>query len=274
MGSPASKCDPAISQENYNSILCPVKELKISIITAVFNRADTVRRAIESVQYQQDVDLQHIVVDGLSTDGSLSVIEAFLDDHAILISEKDDGIYDAINKGIERSTGDVIGLMHSDDLYANRNVLKRVLDLFASKNVDAVYGDVAFFQPQQPDKLVRRYSSRKFRPETIAWGWMPAHTALFFRRAVFEQYGLYRTDYRIAADFEFVARVFGTGNLKAEYLPEVLIHMSTGGVSTGGWRSTIVLNYEVIRACRENNIRTNWLKILSKYPSKLLEFFR
>lgn len=226
------------------------------------------------MQLQQDVDVQHIVVDGLSTDGSLSVIEASLADDAILISEKDNGIYDAINKGIGRSTGDVIGLMHSDDLYANRSVLKHVLDIFEAKAVDAVYGDVAFFHPQQPDKLVRRYSSRKFRPATIAWGWMPAHTALFFRRTVFEQYGLYRTDYKIAADFEFVARVFGAGNIKAEYLPEVLIHMGTGGVSTGGWRSTVRLNREVIRACRENNIRTNWLMILSKYPSKALEFLR
>lgn len=247
--------------------------MKISIITAVYNRVNTIQRAILSVQSQVDTDLEHIVIDGGSTDGSVQLIESCRDSRTIFVSEPDEGIYDAINKGIRRSSGEIIGLMHSDDSYAHPAVLKRVLSFF-NEGVDAIYGDALYFHPERPHKSVRRYRANRFRPETIAWGWMPNHVALFFRRNVFQKYGLYRTDYRIAADFEFIARVFHSGNIKMRYLPEVLVHMSTGGASTAGWRSNLLLNREVMRACRENGIRTNWPMILSKYPLKLLEFVR
>jgi hypothetical protein len=131
---------------------------------------------------------------------------------------------------------------------------------------------VAFVRGDDVGHIVRVYSSRRFHPSRIAWGWMPAHPALFLRRAVYQQYGGFKTDYRIAADFEFVARIFSSGNLRYVYLPEVLVKMRLGGVSTRGWRSTLTLNREVMRACRENGIATNYFKILSKYPAKALEF--
>ncbi|ABB24696.1 conserved hypothetical protein [Pelodictyon luteolum DSM 273] len=246
----------------------------ISIITAVYNRADCIHLAMKSVQLQLYKYYEHVVIDGGSTDSTLKRVCDYADYRTLLVSESDQGIYDAINKGIIRSSGEIIGLMHSDDVYANKHVLTRVADAFADSDVDAVYGDVAFFHPQSPGKIIRRYRSDRFRPEMLDWGWMPAHTALFFRKRVFDQYGLYKIDYRIAADFEFVARVFRSGRLRSIYLPEVLVHMSSGGISTGGWRSTILLNQEVLRACRENNIDTNMLKILTKYPLKALEFLR
>ncbi|MBC7521864.1 MAG: hypothetical protein H7268_12325 [Sandarakinorhabdus sp.] len=121
---------------------------------------------------------------------------------------------------------------------------------------------------------MRRYRSDRFNPGAIGWGWMPAHPAMFVRREVFERIGVFKTHYRIAGDYEWVARAFHAGDLRYQHVPEVLVHMQTGGISTRGWRSTLLLNQEVMRACRENGVATNWFKILSKYPAKLLEYVR
>ena len=246
--------------------------MNISIITAVFNRSSTIVQAVKSVQQQTHPEVEHVVIDGASTDVTLQLLHECLHDRAILVSELDCGIYDAINKGIVRSSGEIIGLMHSDDVYANKHVLANVADIFGDAEIDAVYGDISFFRPSAPEKLVRRYRSDRFNAEMLAWGWVPAHTALFLRRRVFEQYGLYKINYKIASDYEFMARIFRSKVIRSKYLPNVLVHMRIGGVSTGGWRNTVLLNQEVLRACRENGIKTNMLKILSKYPLKIMEF--
>jgi glycosyltransferase involved in cell wall biosynthesis len=248
--------------------------MKISVITAVYNRASTIARTIDSVASQSYSDVEHIIINGSSSDGTLDVIEQNRNPRMVVHSEPDKGIYDALNKGIERATGDVIGVLHSDDLFAGPGVLTKVAQLFDDQSLDAVYADAAFFNPGKLGKLVRRYDSSRFAPEKIARGWMPAHTTLFLRRGVFERFGLYRIDYKIAADFEFVARTFGSGALKAVYVPEVWVQMQMGGVSTGGLQSKILMNREVMRACRENNIRTSYAKILSKYPMKLFDYLK
>ena len=138
----------------------------------------------------------------------------------------------------------------------------------------ALYGDTEFVRPDDLRKPIRRYRSERFCPSRIAWGWMPAHPALFLRRQVFERYGGFRVDYRIAGDFELIARIFHKNKLSYKYVPEVFVRMRTGGVSTRGLRSIFLLNREVLRACKENGIRSNWLMILSKYPAKLIEFLR
>jgi glycosyltransferase involved in cell wall biosynthesis len=216
-------------------------------------------------------DIEHIVVDGGSTDGTLDVIAHYRNDLSKVVSEPDHGIYDAMNKGVALATGEVIGFLNADDMYAHSDVIARVAKIMQRSELDALYGDVAFFRPEEPQKTVRRYRSSHFRPSRIAWGWMPAHPALFLHCRVFENVGAFRTDYRIAGDFELVARAFHSGELRYQYLPEVLVHMRIGGVSTGGWRNTVLLNREVIRACRENGIYTNYLMVLSKYPLKLME---
>lgn len=246
--------------------------MKVSIVTVVFNRVHTIAAAVLSLQAQLGVDVEHIIIDGGSTDGTLQVLKACIRPDALLVSEPDKGIYDALNKGIRLATGDIIGILNADDVYAGDNVLMSVSRMMEAHSLDVLYGDVEFFHPENPDKTIRRYRSARFSPGRIAWGWMPAHTALFLRRSVFDAYGLYRADFRIAGDYEFVARTFKDNKLKYRYLPEVLVRMSTGGASTGGWRSTLLLNREVLRACRENGIRTNMLKLLSKYPLKALEF--
>lgn len=248
--------------------------MKISIITAVYNRADTIERAICSVKSQDYPEVEHIVIDGGSTDGTLERLRASMENNAILVSEPDRGMYDAINKGLNLATGDVVGLLHSDDFFPGNDVLSKIAECFRDESMNAIYGDAAFFAPQAPGKIVRRYSSARFTPSRLGWGWMPAHTTLFLRHDVYRKFGGYKLDYRIAADFDFVCRIFREGKLRTHYIPKVLVHMQTGGLSTCGWRSTFTLNREVMRACRENRIRTNWFKLLSKFPLKALELWR
>jgi len=246
--------------------------MKISIITVAFNAARTIADTLESIAAQTHREIEHIVVDGASTDGTLKIIERHGKHVARLISEPDRGIYDAMNKGLRLATGEVIGFLNTDDVYADNGVLERVSAIMAKEGLDALFGDAEFVSSARPNHPLRRYRSDRFRPERIAWGWMPAHPALFLKRSVFERFGQFRTDYRIAGDFELVARIFHGGTLSYRHVPDVLVRMRTGGISTGGWRNTILLNREVLRACRENGIPTSLPKILSKYPAKLLEF--
>ncbi|AAZ97827.1 conserved hypothetical protein [Thiobacillus denitrificans ATCC 25259] len=246
--------------------------MKISTITVAFNAAGTIADTLKSVAAQTLSDVEHIVVDGASTDGTLDVICRHAGRVARVISEPDAGIYDAMNKGLRLATGDVVGFLNADDVYADAGVLARVSAIMDTEKLDALFGDAEFVNSSRPDRPTRRYRSDRFRPERIAWGWMPAHPALFLRRELYERFGIFRTDYRIAGDFELVARMFHGDTLWYRHVPEVLVRMRTGGISTGGWRNTLQLNREVLRACRENGIPTNLPKILSKYPAKLLEF--
>jgi glycosyltransferase involved in cell wall biosynthesis len=240
-----------------------------------YNSAGTITDALRSVAQQSHPDVEQIVIDGASSDTTCAVVRAEGARVSMLVSEPDQGIYDAMNKGLVRATGEVIAFLNSDDWYASGDVLARVAALMqADDALDAVLGDVEFVDPATPQRSIRRYRSGKFRPSQLAWGWMPAHPALFVRRRVFERAGPFRTDLRIAGDYEWIARAFGPGTLRYRHLDAVLVRMRTGGISTGGWRNTLLLNQEVLRACRLNGIRTNWLKILSKYPAKLLEFLR
>ena len=243
----------------------------ISIITVSFNSEKTIERTLKSVAGQTYQNIEHIVIDGASTDGTVALISRHLGAIAYFRSEPDAGLYDAINKGLQIAKGEIIGLMHSDDFYPNDGVLVQIADQFAQCGVDGVYGDAAFFRPHSPEKTVRLYSSAKFSPARLSWGWMPAHTTLYLRSAVYKRLGLFKTDYAIAADFDFTCRVFLQPDLRICYVPKVLVNMQTGGISTSGFRATIRLNQEVLRACRENGLQTNMFKILSKYPAKFLE---
>lgn len=248
--------------------------MKISVITVSFNASRTIAEALQSVAGQTHADIEHIVIDGASTDGTVGVIGCNSDRISKVLSEPDHGIYDAMNKGIALASGDVICFLNADDVYAEMSVISRVAKLMASEELDAVYGDAEFFSVNDDTKTVRRYSSRRFSPSRIAWGLMPAHPTLFLHRRVFERFGVFCPNYRIAGDFELVARIFHANTVKYRYIPEVLVRMRTGGVSTKGWRNTILLNLEVLRACRENGIPSNILMIIAKYPAKILEFVR
>ncbi|MDJ0685977.1 MAG: glycosyltransferase family 2 protein [Alphaproteobacteria bacterium] len=245
--------------------------MKISVITVCYNSAETLERALKSVADQDWPDIEHIVIDGGSSDSSADILQAHRSQLAYMVSEPDGGVYDAMNKGLAQAHGDVICFLNADDYYASTKVLSLVASHMGERRLDALMGDVAFFHGRNPKRIVRRYRSDRFSPDRLAWGWMPAHPALFLRDHVVRRVGRFKADYRIAGDFEFILRAFHGHSLRYRHHPEVLVHMQMGGVSTAGWRSKLILNQEVLRACRENGLRTNMLKILSKYPAKLME---
>jgi glycosyltransferase involved in cell wall biosynthesis len=245
----------------------------VTVITVCYNSADSLERALKSVAMQNWPKVEHIVIDGGSTDDTLSILERYQNHLAHVVSEPDKGIYDAMNKGLDRATGDVVCFLNADDQYASSHVLSLVAKKMQEHELDALLGDVAFFHSTDPTRMVRRYRSDRFTPGRLAWGWMPAHPALFLNKSVVQRVGRFKTEYRIAGDFDYIARAFYGCDLRYQHLPEVLVHMQTGGASTAGWRSKVLLNQEVLRSCRENGISTNLFKILSKYPMKLLELF-
>ena len=248
--------------------------LMISVITVCYNSASTLERALKSVTMQDWPHIEHLVIDGGSTDNTLDILGHYKDQLAYLMSEPDDGIYDAMNKGLARATGDVVCFLNADDEYASDKVLSLVAKQMYAEQLDALMGDVSFFHASNPARQVRRYRSDRFTPARLAWGWMPAHPALFLHRSVIDRVGRFNTTYKIAGDYEFIIRAFYGHALRYSHLPMVLVRMQTGGESTDGWRAKVRLNKEVLRACRENGLKTNMLKILSKYPVKLLELFK
>jgi len=248
--------------------------LKISIITVVYNNKDTISHAIDSVLNQKYKDIEYIIIDGNSTDGTVDIIDSYGDQIAAFVSEADKGIYDAMNKGIRLATGDVVGILNSDDFYIDDNVIDRVVKEFEEKGVDSVFADLVYVKPDNLKKYVRRYSSKRFKPSKFAYGWMPAHPTFFVKKTYYDQHGLYKTDYRIAADYELLIRFLHKYKLSYSYIDAVLTVMRLGGVSTSNLKSNWILNKEILRACHENGIRTSLPRIYTKYPKKLLELVK
>jgi len=246
----------------------------VSIITPVLNGHSTIEDAIKAVLRQSHKEIEHIVIDGGSTDGTVDIIRSYGNKIAKFISEPDNGIYDAMNKGIKNSTGDVIGTLNSDDFYINNNVISTVVNEFITKKVDSVFANLVYVRANNLDKIVRYYGSDSFYPKKMAYGWMPAHPTFFVKKEIYSQYGLYKTDYVVAADYELVARFLVKNKISYSYIPEVLVKMRTGGMSTRNLRSNWILNKEILRACTENGIKTNIIKIYSKYFTKVFQLFR
>lgn len=205
--------------------------LHISVITPVRNRAATLGASLRSVHGQDWGSIEHIVVDGASTDGTLKVIEAHRDRIAKLISEPDKGVYDALNKGIAAATGDIVGFLHADDEFARPDVLSRVAACFQDPRVDAVYGDLVYVKNHDPDQVVRYWRSGPYKRASFAQGWMPPHPTFYVRREVYARHGGFDTRFRIAADYENMLRILWRGGAHAAYIPEVLVRMRTGGMS-------------------------------------------
>jgi len=248
--------------------------MKISIITVVYNNKETIKDAIESVLSQTYHDIEYIIVDGASTDGTIEIIESYGNQIDGFISEPDKGLYDAMNKGIKLASGDIVGILNSDDFYIDNRVIEEVVQIFQEKKIDSLFADLVFVHPTNLNKVVRYYDSSKFKLNRFAYGWMPAHPTFFVKREAYVKYGLFKTDYKIAADYELLVRLLYKYNLKYFYLQKVLIKMRTGGISTNGLKSNWILNQEIIRACKENGIKTNMFKVLSKYPKKFLGLLR
>ena len=208
-----------------------LKNPTISIITATWNCKTTVAECLKSVADQTWPHREHVAVDGASTDGTLDLLEANRKQLAVLQSEPDHGIYDALNKGLSLATGDVVGFLHADDLYAHPQVLEHVAAAFLDPSVCAVYGDLHYVHQHDTTKVVRHWQSGPFNPARLAWGWMPAHPTLYVRREWYQRIGSFDTRYRIAADYLSILQLFSQPGFKAVYLPEVLVTMRLGGAS-------------------------------------------
>lgn len=246
--------------------------MKISIITAVFNRQDTILRAIQSIKNQTYENIEIIVVDGGSTDNTVNIARTLLSDKDVIISEQDSGIYDALNKGIDASSGDVIGFLHSDDFYNDNNVISKASKCFANENCDVVYGNAAFFKKDNPNKTIRKYKSDELSIRNLAWGKMPAHTSMFLKKTIFQDCGLFNTKYKICGDYEFLCRIMTSRDIRSYYIPDIFVKMQLGGISTGGLKNSLIINMETLNACKDNGIYTNLLMLVTKYPSKIMQF--
>ena len=247
--------------------------MKISLLTVSFNSASTIKDTIESIRSQNYKDIEYIIVDGNSTDGTITILKSYDSFISKWISEPDKGIYDAMNKAIKMATGEVVGILNSDDFYANHQILAQVAKEFSDPSIDVVFGDLVFVDSQNLSKTVRKYSSAKWHPGKFAWGFMPAHPTVFIRRKYYDQFGLFKTDYKIAADYELLIRFLFVHQLRYKYLPITMVKMRRGGVSSRNLMSNVILNNEIIRGCRENGIRTNVVMVYLKYFRKLSELF-
>ena len=211
----------------------------ISLITASYNSSSTIADTLLSVNAQTWPDIEYLVVDGGSKDNTMEIVAREGRRVTSAVSESDNGIYDAYNKGIARSTGDIIGFLNSDDFYSSDTVIERVMSVFRDDRVDAVYGDLYYVDPKKTDLITRHWQSRPPTKANIARGYHPAHPTLFLRRRVYDRIGCFNLDYRIAGDVEFMMRIFHTLDLTSVHIPDVLVHMRAGGTTGGSWPSVL-----------------------------------
>ena len=243
--------------------------MKLSIITVCYNSAATIRDAVDSVLAQEGIGLEYIVIDGGSTDGTLDVLRSYGERIARLVSEPDEGIYDAMNKGVSLATGDVVGILNSDDYYADSEVLSAVAAAFEDSDVDCVFGDLDYVDAEETNRVVRAWRSKPYEPGAFHRGWHPAHPSFFVRRSVYERVGMFDTNLKIAADYEFMLRVLEREQLSSVYLPEVIVKMRMGGASNASVLNVAKANLQCWKAWRQNGLGWSPLPVLVKPLSKL-----
>ncbi len=248
--------------------------MKVSIITATYNSAETVRNTFDSVLNQTYKDIEYIVVDGLSKDNTVEIVKEYVEKFGgkmRYISEKDRGLYDAMNKGLAMATGDVVGILNSDDFYTSNDILEVVANNFRDNEIDAVYGDIHFVNSDDLTKCVRYYSSAIFSRRLMRFGFMPAHPSFYCKREVYEKYGDFNTKYKIAADFDSLFRFIYIKRIRTRYIKRDFVTMRTGGVSTDGFRSRWLIMKEHSRVMKSYGVYTNMLFFAIRYPFKIYE---
>lgn len=248
--------------------------MKISLITATYNSASSIASAITSLKQQNFQNVEWIIVDGASKDETVTIIKNGFNGNLKITSEKDSGIYDALNKGIAMATGDIVGFMHSDDFLASNDILSKIITVFQEKKVDGVYGDLQYVDKENTSKIIRYWKSKAFTPKLLNQGWMPAHPTLFLKKEVYEKHGLFNLDYKIAADYDFMLRIFKEPDLKFKYLPEVITKMRVGGASNRSLKNIKLKSSEDLRALRANGIKNPYLVLAQKNFSKLGQFVK
>jgi glycosyltransferase involved in cell wall biosynthesis len=228
---------------------------KITIITVCRNSAATIKDTLESVASQSFKNLEHIIIDGGSVDGTLAVINEWKKHPVRLISEPDKGMYDAMNKGLRLATGDIIGILNSDDLYYDDHVLENVSAVMDDASVDACYADLIYVDKNNLNKIVRYWKSSDFKKKLFSRGWMPPHPTFFTRRLIYEKYGVFDLNYPLAADVELLARFLERFQIKSVYIPKIFVKMRFGGVSNNSVMNIIKQNIAIYKACKQNDVK-------------------
>lgn len=249
--------------------------MKVSIITIVFNNKDCISSCIESVLSQTYSNIEHIIIDGNSTDGTQQIIEKYRNDIAYYISEKDNGLYNALNKGIRQATGDIIGLLHSDDLFYNNDTISQIVKTFEKNDADLVYANGQYVDKQNIKHVKRIYKSKPFRKRYLSVGWIPLHTTIYVKKEVFEEYGLYNESYTIASDYDISIRWFKNDKIKKYFLNQWVVKMRLGGKSTSAQlqKKKSTEDLKIIREHKLFGSFTLFCKISSKIPQYLLPKF-
>ena len=246
--------------------------MTLSIITVSYNAANTIQDALSSVAAQLYPQIEHIVVDGGSIDGTMDRVDLY--PHVSKkISEKDGGIYHAMNKGLAMTTGEVIGILNADDQYADCNVIQQVMKVFENPDIEAVYGNLVFVDPTDSSRIVRRWHSSPHQPEDFYFGWMPPHPTFFVRKSIYEKYGCFDTRLNSAADYELMLRFLLKHRIRSQHIPQTLIHMRNGGRSTASLRNRLMANKEDREAWKMNELKPHFFTLILKPLRKLNQFF-
>jgi len=249
-----------------------MNRIKVSIITVCFNSAKTIEDTIKSVIEQTYDNIEFLIIDGNSTDTTKDIIKSYAESVHVFISENDSGLYDAMNKGMEFASGDIIGILNSDDILADKNTIEEIASKFIEDaNLDCLYADVGFYD-ENLQKKKRHYSSSGFSPRKLKYGIMPAHPSLYIKNEIIKSTGKYSISYKIAADFDYIVRLFSRETLKSLYLNKEVVKMRVGGISTAGFKANILLNQEILHSLASHNISSNVFYLLLKYPKKIIGF--
>ena len=267
------KADGGLRSKGIYKQSLPNKPL-ITVITVVFNGASTIEDTIQSVIRQTYDNVEYIIIDGGSTDSTQEIIKKY--EHAIgyWLSEKDGGIYDAMNKGISLCSGEYVGMLNSDDMFSDENVLQDIADRFGQAQVDAVFSCLNIVDKDNLKKTLRKYRVTKLNSALLRIGVMPPHPTFYCKRSCYEEGGMYKTDYKIAADFEMLVRLLIRQKISWSFIDKVTVTMRSGGLSNSGFMTSVKLNWEIVRACKENGLYTNLLFLALKLPMRLLELIR
>ncbi len=263
---------PTIDEKTFNSFEHNNQQLKVTIITATYNSAEHLEDCIRSVMEQDHGNIEHIIIDGKSIDGTVDIIKKYEPYIAQWVSETDRGMYDAINKGMQMATGDIIGTLNSDDMLVSPDVISAIVKVFKDNNVDAVYGDLEYVDRNDSSHVLRIWKGKPYKRSLFRRGWMPAHPTFYFKRELLEKYGAYETHYFSAADYEFMARYLYRFKASAYYLPKLIVMMRAGGQSNGNIKQRLRANRRDYLAMKKNGIPFAFITSIMKPLSKLHQY--
>lgn len=248
--------------------------MKVSVITVVHNNEKNIKGCMESVNFQVYDNIEHIIIDGKSTDNTLQIIKENKNPRIKLVSEKDSGIYDAMNKGIQLSSGQIVGFLNSDDLFYDKNAIENIVKVFKEENVDSCYGDLVYVDKDNTEKIIRYWKSNDFRISLFKKGWHPPHPTFYVKKEIFEKYGFFDLKYKIAADYALMLKLLLKEKISTFYIPEVIVKMRVGGTSNNSINNIILANYECYRAWKDMDIDVSPMLVIRKPLGKIFQYFQ